>query len=43
MRQHYDTDNGGGTVAIHTGGKHGAYLQIPFIPPKYQVGDYIVR
>lgn len=43
MRMHYDTDNGNGTAVIHTGGKHDAYLQIPVIPPKYQVGDYVVR
>lgn len=43
MRVHYDTDNGDGIPVIHTGGQYESYLQIPFIPPKYQVGDYIVR
>lgn len=41
-RVHYDTDNGNGRPVIWTGGKHQAYLQIPVIPPKYQVGDYKV-
>jgi len=36
------TDNGGRHV-IHTGGKYASYLQIPYIPPKYRSGDYVVR
>lgn len=36
----FDTDNGK-AVSFHTGGKYDSYLQIPFIPPKYQVGEYI--
>lgn len=35
-------DNHGDHV-IHTGGEHDTYLQIPVIPPRYQVGDVIVR
>ena len=35
------TDNGDGIHVIHTGGEHQSYLQIPVVPPKYQVGDYI--
>jgi predicted acyl esterase len=38
-----ETDNGNGTHVIHTGGEYASYLQIPFIPPKYQSGEYIVR
>ena len=38
----WETDNHGDHV-IHTGGKYDSFLQIPVIPPKYQVGDYIVR
>ena len=34
-------DNGDGIHVIHTGGEHQSYLQIPVVPPKYQVGDYI--
>ncbi len=37
------TDNGDGMHVIHTGGQYDSYLQIPVIPPKYQVGDYIYR
>ena len=37
----HKTDNGDGMHVIHTGGSHQSYLQIPVIPPKYQVGDYI--
>ena len=36
----FDVDNGHQCV-IHTGGQYASYLQIPFIPPKYQSGDYI--
>jgi len=32
-----------GTHVIHTGGEYDSYLQIPIVPPKYQVGDYIYR
>lgn len=32
-----------GQHVVHTGGEYDSYLQIPVIPPKYQVGDYIVR
>lgn len=39
----FDTDNGEGTHVIHTGGEYASYLQIPFIPPKHQSGDYIYR
>jgi predicted acyl esterase len=37
------TDNGDGIHVIHTGGQYDSYLQIPVIPPKYQVGDYLYR
>jgi hypothetical protein len=37
------TDNGKGKHVIHTGGEYESYLQIPYIPPKYQVGDYVYR
>lgn len=36
------TDNKG-TIAIHTGGDHDSYLQLPVIPPRHQSGDYIYR
>ena len=39
----FDLDNGDGTHVIHTGGEYQSYLQIPYIPPKYQSGDYIYR
>lgn len=39
----HQTDNGDGLHVIHTGGQYDSYLQIPAIPPKYQVGDYIYR
>jgi predicted acyl esterase len=38
----WETSNKGEHV-IHSGGKYDSYLQIPSIPPRYQVGDYIVR
>lgn len=38
----HDTLNQG-THVIHTGGKYQSYLQVPYIPPKYQVGDFIIR
>ena len=28
---------------IYTGGEYESYLQIPYIPPKYVAGDYVVR
>ena len=37
----HKTDNGDGMHVIHTGGEHQSYLQIPVVPPKYKVGDYI--
>ena len=39
----HKTDNGDGMHVIHTGGQYDSYLQIPVVPPKYQVGDYIYR
>lgn len=39
----FDLDNGDGIHVIHTGGEYQSYLQIPYIPPKYQSGDYIYR
>lgn len=39
----HEVDNGDGLHVIHTGGTYDSYLQIPVIPPKYQVGDYIYR
>lgn len=38
----HETNNKGRHI-IHTGGKYDSYLQIPVIPPKYQVGDYVYR
>jgi predicted acyl esterase len=38
----WDTDNRGKHI-IHTGGKYDSYLQIPVIPPRYVVGDYVYR
>lgn len=38
----HETINKGKHI-IHTGGKYESYLQIPVIPPKYQIGDYVVR
>ena len=38
----FNTDNGTGTHVIHTGGDYQSYLQIPYIPPKYQSGDYMI-
>ncbi|MHB8076395.1 CocE/NonD family hydrolase [Desulfosporosinus fructosivorans] len=32
-----------GNHIIHTGGKYDSFLQAPVVPPKYQVGDYILR
>jgi len=39
----YVYDNGDGTHILHTGGEYESFLQIPVVPPKYQVGDYIYR
>ena len=39
----FATDNNNAIHVIHTGGKYDSFLQIPVIPPKYQVNDYIVR
>lgn len=39
----HETDNGDGMHVIHTGGQYDSYLQVPVIPPKYQVGDYVYR
>lgn len=38
----WEADNQGIHV-IHSGGKYDSFLQIPFIPPKFQDGDIIVR
>jgi len=38
----WDVDNKGNHI-IHSGGQYDSYLQIPVVPPKYQVGDYIYR
>lgn len=38
----FHIDNAG-THVLHTGGEQESYLQIPVIPPKYQVGDYIYK
>jgi len=38
----WDTDNKGEHV-IHCGGKYDSYLQIPYIPPKFQDGDVVYR
>jgi len=35
--------NNSGRHVIHTGGQYESFLQIPYIPPKYRSGDYIVR
>lgn len=37
------SDNGDGIHVFHTGGQYDSFLQIPVVPPKYQVGDYIYR
>jgi predicted acyl esterase len=36
------TDNKG-RINIHAGGEHDSYLQVPFIPPRYQSGGYTYR
>jgi hypothetical protein len=38
----FDTDNGKQCV-IHSGGQYASYLQIPFISPKYQSGEYVYK
>lgn len=35
--------NNRGNHVIHTGGKYDSFLQIPVIPPRYQVGNYVYR
>jgi predicted acyl esterase len=37
------SDNGDGIHVLHTGGKYESYLQIPVVPPKYVVGDYVYK
>ena len=37
------TDNGEGIHVLHTGDEYESFLQIPVVPPKYRVGDYIYR
>ena len=39
----FELDNGEGIHVFHTGDEYESFLQIPVIPPKFQVGDYIVR
>ncbi len=41
-RLEWDHDNHGEHV-FHTGGQFESYLQIPVIPPRYTVGDYVYR
>lgn len=43
VAMNHEVDNGDGMHVIHTGGKYDSYLQIPAVPPKYQVGDYIYK
>jgi uncharacterized protein len=38
----WTTDNKGAHI-IHTGAKYDSFLQIPVIPPRYKVGDYVYR
>jgi uncharacterized protein len=38
----WTTDNKGAHI-IHTGGKYDSFIQIPVIPPRYQVGNYVYR
>lgn len=38
----WETDNRGRHL-IHTGGEYDTYLQVPVIPPRLKVGDYVVR
>lgn len=38
----WDTDNHGKHI-IHTGGQYESFIQVPVIPPKYKVGDYVYR
>ncbi len=38
----WDTDNHG-THNVHTGGRHGSYVEIPVVPPRYQAGGFIHR
>lgn len=39
----FSTANGEGKHVLHTGGEYESFLQIPAVPPKYQVSDYIYR
>ncbi|MBQ9032010.1 MAG: CocE/NonD family hydrolase [Parasporobacterium sp.] len=39
----FNTDNGNGIHVLHTGGAYESFLQIPVIPPKWKVGDYVYR
>ena len=43
VAMNHEADNGDGMHVIHTGGKYDSYLQIPAIPPKYQVNDYVYQ
>lgn len=38
----WETDNVGNHI-IHTGGEYESYIQVPVVPPKYKVGDYVYR
>lgn len=38
----WNTINEGNHI-IHTGGQYDSYLLVPYIPPKYKSGNYIVR
>lgn len=38
----WDTDNKGKHI-IHTGGQYESFLQVPVIPPRYKVGNYVYR
>lgn len=39
----FEGENGDGIHVIHTGGEYQSWLQIPYIPPKYESGDYVYR
>lgn len=43
VAMNHEVDNGAGKHVVHTGGKYDSYLQIPTVPPKYRVGDYIYK
>ena len=38
----WDTDNHGKHI-IHTGGKYDSWLQVPFIPPKFETDGHQYR